>query len=87
MKYFEYHCYEGHDSTDAELWYRSHQRVTVLGVEVTGAGDTPEERGDNGEPRVYHIQFKDGHKASAFEDELMSSTVEFCRPDPPRRRG
>lgn len=68
---FEYHCQQSHDSADAELWYRSHQRVTVLGLEEEGYGGTLEERGANGQPRAYLIRFADGHEATAFEDELL----------------
>ncbi len=81
--WFEYHCYEGHDSTDAKLWYRSHQQVRVLHMEERGYGATPEARGEEGQPRVYKIQFADGFKHSAFEDELMVSQADFERDDPP----
>jgi hypothetical protein len=29
--YFEYHCLESMDSSDADLWLRSHQTVEILG--------------------------------------------------------
>ena len=28
--FFEYRCWESHESCDAKLWYHSHQKVTVL---------------------------------------------------------
>ncbi len=30
--WFEYHCWESPASCDAEIWYRSHQQVDVLGL-------------------------------------------------------
>lgn len=83
---FEYHCYEGHDSEDAELWYRSHQRVEVLGVEEhDGVGLTFAERLDFGHPKGYRVRFEDGFEGIALDDELMEDDTGFCRPDPPRR--
>ena len=91
--WFEYHCYEGHDSADAQVWYRSHQRVEVLTV------DDPEgflvtmptyvERQAEGCPITYRVRFTDGLEWSVFEDELSDDTSEWCRPDPPKegRRG
>ncbi len=42
--WFEYHCWESPESSDAEIWYRSHQKVTKrqnltasLGMMVIGA--------------------------------------------------
>ena len=77
--YFEYHCWQSHDSADADLWYRSHQPVSVVAIDrdSNGAGDTLEERSDNGEPRTYHIQFADGHRGAAFEDELLTDPAHF----------
>lgn len=83
--WFEYHCFESPKSTDAEAWYRSHQKVKVLSIAEMGNGNTPEERGENGEPRVYKVEFPDGLKWDVFEDELMNSTDEFYRPNPPKR--
>lgn len=71
--FYEYHCAQSHDSGDAELWYRSHQEAIVLAVAEPGFGDTPEERGDNGQPTVYRIRFGDGYEDDAFEDELLDS--------------
>jgi hypothetical protein len=84
--WFEYHCYEGHDSCDAEIWYRSHQKVKVLSISELGVGDTKYERLMEGQPRVYKVRFKDGLEWDVFEDELMESRTEFSRPEPPKKR-
>lgn len=90
VAWFEYHCYEGHDSADAELWYHSHQRVTVEApAESDGWADDPElstfdRRQDAGAPRAYRIRFTDGRVFTAVEDELFTLPQFFYRPDPPR---
>jgi GNAT superfamily N-acetyltransferase len=81
---FEYHCYEGHDSSDAQLWYRSHQPITVLSIVERGYGKTQRERGENGAPAVYKVKFGDGFVGHAMEDELITSKSQFYRPDPPK---
>lgn len=85
---FEYRCFESHESEDADLWYRSHQPVTVVGTSVPGAAgaNTIEERGNVGEPRYYRVRFADGSEYDAWEDELKDSPAEFDRPDPPGQR-
>jgi hypothetical protein len=85
--YFEYHCYESPESSDAELWFRSHQRVTVLKLTERGGGDTKRERCANGEPAAYDVKFADGFIGTAVEDELVDSKKQFFRPDSPRRSG
>lgn len=70
--HFEYHCARDHNSGDAEAWYRSHQKVKVLKTSAKGYGKTMKHRGANGEPKVYHVEFPDGHKHDAFEDELFT---------------
>ena len=70
-RWFEYHCYEGEDSSDAELWHHTHQMVKVLKKQVT----------DTGEPRQYHVEFSDGFKYDVFDDELVSGPDKFDRPD------
>ena len=87
-KLFEYHCYEGHDSQDAELWYHSHQKVSV------GECENPEEakfslqeRQENGCPLAFKVTFSNGFKSTAMEDELLDSKKEFYRPDPPSCKG
>ena len=84
--WFEYHCWEDEKSSDAELWYHSHQRCKVLSIEEPGIGDTQKERAEEGCPRVYKVEFDDGFIWSCFEDELLESTDEFERPDPPKRK-
>lgn len=82
--WFEYHCFESSASCDAELWYRSHQQVDVIEISGEGGGDNIEERLNNGHPRTYKIRFDDGYIDDAFEDELLVSSNEFVRPDPPK---
>lgn len=72
MKFFEYHCYEGEDSSDAELWHHTHQKVDVLKELV----DVDEEVG-----KMYRIRFSDGFGTDAFEDELVDNTSKFYMPD------
>ena len=71
---FEYHCYEGEDSGDAELWHHTHQPVTVLAkTQARGLG------GD--EPRMYRVRFADGYEHEVFDDELLTTEAEYERPD------
>lgn len=73
--FFEYHCNQSHDSEDAQLWYRSHQEVTVLGRgDDDGHAATHAERAENGTPRIYSVRFDDGHEGEVFEDELLRSS-------------
>ena len=83
-KLFEYHCLESMQSADSDLWLRSHRWVTVVDCENFAEFGTLtfEERVENGTPLVYGIVFGDGHLGSAFEDELLNSEEEFCRPAP-----
>lgn len=84
VAYFEYHCYMGHDSADAELWYRTHQPVQVVKMTDRGYGRTYADRAENGAPRMYRIKFLDGLVSDAFEDELYTSTRFWTRDfDPP----
>ncbi len=83
VKLFEYHCLESEDSADAELWYRSHQIVTVLSLVEPGGGETQEERAENGEPAVYRVRFSDGFTVDVYEDELSDTKEVWYRPDPP----
>jgi len=71
--WFEYHCFESHSSSDADLWYHSHQRCTVLG--------TIRSRSDF---EMYAVRFKDGFMHEAGGDELFHSRSEFFRPNPPK---
>ena len=83
--WFEYHCNESHSSSDAEVWYHSHQQAKVLSF----AGCDPAffatfiERGENGHVLLYRVRFVDGLEWDVFEDELLDSPEEFCRTDPP----
>lgn len=82
-KWFEYHCHEGLDSIDRDLWLRSHRQVRVVRVAEAGYGVTPLQRAENGQPRIYSLQWEDGYEGDAFEDEIMDSPEAFERPDPP----
>lgn len=83
VAYFEYHCLQSHQSGDAEAWYRSHQRVLVAslpaseGLAMSEAGADREERLNEGCPMVYTVEFADGHRHDAFEDELWVSAAYF----------
>lgn len=68
-RWFEYHCYEGEDSGDAELWHHTHQQVIILN----------REKSDLGEPRLYRAKFHDGFEYTVFNDELVKSPDEFLR--------
>jgi len=84
--FFEYHCEESASSCDAELWYHSHQKVTVLRF-VDNDGwmiQTLKERSETGHPIAYEIEFADGFIGTALEDELLDSEKEYFRPDPPK---
>lgn len=84
LAYFEYHCYMGHDSADAELWYRTHQPVLIVRMTDPGVGRTYNDRANNGAPRMYTIQFLDGPMDGAFEDELYTDKKYWSRPfNPP----
>jgi len=87
--WYEYHCLESPASNDAELWYRSHQPVEVLGIspeaETAGINLTRTQRAEDGIPLVYSIRFDDGHTGEAWEDEILDHPNEFTRPDPPSR--
>lgn len=85
-KLFEYHCLESDSSSDADLWHRSHCKVTVGEcVNEEYAELSRQERMENGCPLVYSITFEDGYRGDAWEDELLESEEQYERPDPPRR--
>lgn len=91
VAWFEYHCWENADSADAEAWYRSHQKVEVLGRGDDEAelmeGTTFRERTEElGVLKVYRVRFADGLEWDVFEDELSTSTEAWWRPDPPTAR-
>jgi len=70
---FEYHCYEGEDSADAELWHRTHQPVTILARLNKGSKYLEE--------RMYRVRFADGFEHDVFDDELVATTADYYRPD------
>ena len=74
--FYEYHCLESHDSSDAELWYRSHNKIKIIGYSKNqGLMED--------EPTTLDIQFEDGYIGSAWEDEILSSEDKYTRPDSP----
>lgn len=72
-RWFEYHCYEGEDSSDAELWHHTHQQVIILNK----IADIDE--ADVG--KMYKVRFLDGFEYDVCDDELMIDPSEFYRPD------
>lgn len=84
---FEYHCNESPQSSDAALWYRSHQVVTVLectNPEFYEPGATIQHRIEvDGTPLAYRVVFCDGFECTSMEDELLLSEAEYERDDPP----
>lgn len=84
--HYEYHCLESPESSDAHLWARSHQPVTVMHRHPSEPGyedSTRAERASEGAPHVYRVKFGDGHEGDAWEDELMTHPKHWFRPDPP----
>lgn len=82
--WFEYHCWESHQSGDAEIWYHSHEQCEVVAVVgETAAYTTLAERAEQGMQMTYKVRFDDGTEHDVFEDELMESRDSFQRPDPP----
>lgn len=79
--HFEYHCFESEESCDAELWHHTHQKAKVLNLVEPGSGKNEIERGEDGQPAAFNVEFSDGKKFDVFEDELMKSRKEFYRPD------
>ena len=72
--WWEYHCLEAHHSSDAKLWYHSHQRCIVL--------HPLDKKVSNFE--MYRARFADRFEADVCGDELMRSKKDFCRPNPPK---
>src|SRR5574343_123610 len=70
-RWFEYHCWESEKSSDADLWHRTHQKVTVLRRLMPNESDY----------EMYEVKFNDGFVASVFWDELLRSRNQFERPD------
>jgi len=85
--FFEYHCLESEASADAELWHQTHQQVTVLSRDDDGGdySETLEKRIEMAEIIMYRVRFADGFESDVFEDELMFSESDYCRPDPPSK--
>lgn len=79
-RWFEYHCYEGEDSDDAELWHHTHQQVVVL-RRLTEPHDCTDYECDYENAPMYHIRFEDGFEYDVFGNELLHSPEEFERPD------
>ena len=75
-RWFEYHCYEGEDSSDAKLWHHTHQAVKIIrklrNIEEVDEADVG---------RMYKVIFADGFEAHVTDDELVKSPSDFYRPD------
>lgn len=86
--WFEYHCWEDDRSSDAEVWYRSHQMCEILSqTDCDGVGIWSQaERYESGHQLLYRVRFQDGLEWDVFEDELLQSRDGFTRPDPPTRK-
>jgi len=73
------------DSYDADLWLRSHQKVVILEQHINdGFGLSCADRMDAGQQYTYTVKFPDGTTGCVFEDELDTTTENWCRPDPPK---
>jgi hypothetical protein len=84
--WFEYSCWEDPRSGDAEIWYRSHKEVEVIGVaDCDIVAGTLADRAEIGMQIIYRVRFDDGLEWDIFEDELVLSSEHFHRPDPPRK--
>lgn len=83
--WFEYHCWESHKSSDAQAWYKSHQRVIVLSLceETVVEGMNLSERYETGHCCVFRARWEDGFEWDVWEDELCENREDFHRPDPP----
>ncbi len=85
--WFEYHCWESHDSQDAQIWYRSHQQVQIVKFAQCDMVDftTFRQRAMEGMQILYRVRFPDGLEWDVFEDELLDNPSQFTRPDPPKK--
>jgi hypothetical protein len=86
IRWFEYHCDESPESAHRHLFLRSHRRVKVLRVgnlETHHRGSSVAQRALGCCPLVYRVRFPDGLEDDVFEDELLTSRRQFCRPAPP----
>jgi hypothetical protein len=83
--WFEYHCWEDDRSSDAALWHRSHEQVTVIAELPSDAdpGSTYAERCETDSQRAFRARWDDGFEWDVIEDELLLDRADFCRPDPP----
>lgn len=81
LAFFEYHCLMDSSSADFELWRRTQQWVTVVGLgecdDFSVEFPSGAERGAQGVPLYYSVRFGDGHEALAAEDELLVGP-QFC---------
>jgi hypothetical protein len=86
--WFEYHCWESEQSSDAQMWFRSHEQVEVLAHDAADHDclrPLPyDERAESCQPCLYTIRFNDGFTGTCFEDELFANTLAYERPDPPK---
>lgn len=63
---FTYRCFESDESSDAHLWHRTGQRVTILRELHAPEVDEDEIGGC-----MYEIRFADGLVGTAWHDEIV----------------
>lgn len=91
--WFEYHCKESHQSSDAIIWYHSHQQVTILAgpsfddeplanEKLSIIPPTLRDRAETAMGLMYRVRWNDGLEYDVFEDELLDCSSEFYRPNP-----
>jgi len=72
---FEYRCWESEESSDAELWHRTHRPVTVIEQIELDPGSESEVG------RMWKVRFDDGFVGDVFEEELLKESSEYQRKD------
>lgn len=68
-KWFEYHCWESEESSDAELWHHTHQQVEVL------------HKLEDVDFEMSRVRFSDGLEYDVFDEELFDDPNGFYRPN------
>lgn len=68
--WFEYHCWESEESSDALLWHHTHQQALVV----------RELSWEQADCHMCEVVFPDGFQATVFRDELLDSRDQITRP-------